>query len=57
MKLDCELFPRTGADYKANLHCHTTHSDGKLTPSQTREAYQAQGYSVVAFTDHRRYGW
>ena len=57
MKLDCELLPRTGADYKANLHCHTTHSDGKLTPSQTRDAYQAQGYSVVAFTDHRRYGW
>lgn len=38
--------------YKANLHCHTTVSDGEWTPEQTKERYKAKGYSVVAFTDH-----
>lgn len=40
--------------YKANLHCHTCISDGKLTPEEVKEAYTAKGYSVVAFTDHER---
>lgn len=38
--------------YKANLHTHTTVSDGKLTPEETRDAYKAQGYSILALTDH-----
>ena len=38
--------------YKANLHCHTTCSDGKLTPEQIKEAYLAHGYSIVAYSDH-----
>jgi len=38
--------------YKANLHCHTTVSDGVLTPEEFKEHYKANGYSVVAFTDH-----
>ncbi len=38
--------------YKANLHCHTTLSDGKLTREEVKEAYKAQGYSIVAYTDH-----
>ncbi len=38
--------------YKANLHCHTTLSDGALTPEEVKAAYQARGYSIVAFTDH-----
>ncbi|MGI5869205.1 MAG: PHP domain-containing protein [Kiritimatiellia bacterium] len=38
--------------YKANLHCHTTMSDGDMTPEQTKAHYQAHGYSIVAFTDH-----
>lgn len=38
--------------YKANLHCHTTMSDGHLTREEVKEAYKAQGYSIVAFTDH-----
>ena len=37
---------------KANMHCHTTFSDGRLTPEEIKEAYLAEGYSVVAFTDH-----
>lgn len=38
--------------YKANLHCHTTLSDGKHTREEVKEDYKAKGYSVVAFTDH-----
>ena len=38
--------------YKANLHCHTTLSDGKLTRDDVKAAYKERGYSIVAFTDH-----
>ena len=38
--------------YKANMHCHTTCSDGKLTPEEIKRIYKEQGYSIVAFTDH-----
>lgn len=46
------LLPKDGQFYKANLHCHTTISDGRLTPEQVKEQYMAHGYSVVAYTDH-----
>lgn len=46
------LLPETGNFYKANLHCHSTFSDGDLTPEQIKEAYMARGYSIVAYTDH-----
>ncbi len=38
--------------YRANLHCHTTLSDGAYTPEEIKQAYKEHGYSVVAFTDH-----
>lgn len=38
--------------YKANLHSHTTLSDGKLTPEQVVRAYRDKGYSILALTDH-----
>lgn len=41
--------------YKANLHCHTVLSDGRLTPEEIKRVYQERGYQVVAFTDHRIY--
>lgn len=43
--------------YKANFHCHTTVSDGRLSPEETKAAYQKEGYSIIAFTDHRKYVW
>ena len=55
--IDRELLPAAALACKANLHWHTTFSDGKLTTEQIRDAYRRQGYSVVAFTDHRHYGW
>ena len=37
------LLPETGTFYKANLHSHSTVSDGKWTPEQMKEAYMAKG--------------
>ncbi len=48
------LLPETGNDYKANLHCHSTISDGRLSVERLREIYKAEGYSIIAFTDHDR---
>ena len=45
-------FELSGKAYKANLHCHTTVSDGRYTPEETKKMYMEQGYSIVAFTDH-----
>lgn len=38
--------------YKANLHSHSTDSDGALTPEKMKEYYKANGYSILAYTDH-----
>ncbi|MBR2885330.1 MAG: CehA/McbA family metallohydrolase [Clostridia bacterium] len=46
------LLPQNGCFYKANLHCHSTFSDGNWTPKEIKENYKEQGYSVVAYTDH-----
>lgn len=51
------LLPENGKFYKANLHCHTTVSDGKMTPEQVKEHYLKNGYNIVAFTDHSKYVW
>ena len=32
LKMKKFLLPENGNFYKANLHCHTTISDGRLTP-------------------------
>ena len=38
--------------YKANLHSHTTISDGHLTPLEMKNAYKEKGYSVLCFSEH-----
>ncbi len=43
---------KPGNWYKANLHCHTTISDGYYSPEEIKKIYSAKGYSIVAFTDH-----
>lgn len=47
-----DLLPAGGRFYKANLHCHSTISDGTLSPEALKKAYQAQGYSILSITDH-----
>lgn len=39
--------------FKANFHCHTTESDGKLDPESAAGFYESAGYDVLAITDHR----
>lgn len=43
---------RDQKQYKANLHSHTTLSDGKKTPEELVKAYKEKGYSILAITDH-----
>lgn len=38
--------------YRANLHCHSTMSDGSMTPEQLKAAYKKEGYSVLCISDH-----
>lgn len=46
------LISPTKRQYKANLHCHSTISDGMYTPQKLKEIYKAKGYSILAITDH-----
>jgi hypothetical protein len=41
-----------GSYRKAQLHCHTTRSDGREPPRAVLERYRAAGYTFVVFTDH-----
>lgn len=50
-----DLLKQNGPFYKANLHCHTTLSDGNMTAEQVKNWYKSHGYSIVAFTDHSKY--
>mgnify|MGYP002627168420 CR=1 FL=1 len=36
------LLPAEGNFYKANLHCHTTVSDGHWEPRRVKEEYAAR---------------
>ena len=46
------LLPENCTFYKANLHCHSTISDGQCTVEELKEGYRNAGYSIIAFTDH-----
>ena len=47
------LLPEGGNLYKANLHCHSTISDGKFTPEELKKMYMERGYHAIAYTDHQ----
>ena len=40
--------------FKGNLHCHTTMSDGRLTPEECKAFYRERGYDFLSITDHRK---
>ncbi|HEX6922178.1 MAG TPA: DNA polymerase/3'-5' exonuclease PolX, partial [Bacillales bacterium] len=44
----------TLADVKADLHMHSTWSDGSHTVEEMAEAARAKGYSHIAITDHSK---
>jgi hypothetical protein len=41
-----------GTWYKGQLHCHSTRSDGKLSPSEVVVRYTSLGYKFIAISDH-----
>ncbi len=49
-----ELISPSKKQFKANLHCHSTLSDGKKTPQELKEMYRERGYQILAITDHER---
>lgn len=46
-------FESEGNWYKANLHTHTTNSDGDQDPEARAAQYREHGYDILAITDHR----
>ena len=48
-------FSKTGQWYKGNLHCHTTDSDGCLSPAQAVELFRSHGYHFLCLSDHDIY--
>ena len=42
---------------KGGLHCHTTRSDGQLSPEEVIRLHGENGYDFLAITDHRRYNY
>lgn len=46
-------FDLPGRWYKANFHCHSTLSDGDVSPGQRVRQYKEKGYDILAITDHR----
>lgn len=49
------LLPQHASWHRADLHCHTIHSDGRLKPEEVKALYQSRGYSIIAYTDHERF--
>ncbi len=47
-----DLLPSGVNWYRANMHCHTTVSDGHFSPEEIKEVYKKMGYSIVAYSDH-----
>ena len=45
-------FESDGQWFKANLHCHTTTSDGDRSLAARIEQYREHGYAILAVTDH-----
>ena len=42
-----DLLPRDRQFYKANLHCHSTVSDGKFTPEELKKQYMDLRFQMV----------
>ncbi len=45
-------FTYPGRWYRANLHAHTTNSDGDIAPADCAALYRRLGYHILAITDH-----
>src|SRR6266446_6892593 len=52
----CRALARPPATGRADLHVHTTHSDGSYTSAQVVELARRSGLAAVAITDHDTLG-
>ena len=52
----CQLAARPRLAGRADLHLHTTHSDGNYSPAQIVELARRAGLAAVAVTDHDAVG-
>ena len=52
MNISINPFEGEGQWYKGNLHCHSTNSDGKISPEAVIEYYKQHNYQFMALTDH-----
>src|SRR4051794_2493367 len=48
----CQQLARPRWAGRADLHVHTTHSDGTYSPAQVIDLARRSGLSAVAITDH-----
>lgn len=46
------IFGSKKNNYKGNLHCHTTLSDGTHTKEEIKDVYKRSNYDFVAYSDH-----
>lgn len=48
------IYPLKGEGkwFKGNLHCHSTNSDGRLSPEEVVKIYKEKGYAFLAFSEH-----
>ncbi|MDA1002504.1 MAG: PHP domain-containing protein [Chloroflexi bacterium] len=49
---DTDTGPRVAAASRGDFHCHSTASDGRLTPAEVVRLAAARGVTVLALTDH-----
>lgn len=48
-----DMFLENKRFYRGNFHCHTTLSDGWLTPEKVKALYRKMGYDFLVVSDHR----
>jgi hypothetical protein len=48
----CQQLARPAATGRADLHLHTTHSDGDYTPAEVVDLARRSGLAAIAVTDH-----
>ena len=52
-----QAFTGTEKMLKGGLHCHTTRSDGAVSPEEVIRLHYKNGYDFLAITDHRKYNY
>src|SRR5205823_8090842 len=48
----CQQLTRPAGTGRADLHLHTTHSDGSYTPAEVVDLARRSGLAALAVTDH-----